>query len=151
MDEAEKKTAEGAAQTTGAQSQSAQDDLKKVADRAKAATQGFDFNNLFVGRVDSMNYIYSVLIGIVVGAVLGMIPLVNLVAWIPLAVLGAGISARRFHDINITGWAAAALFIPVLGLLGVLYLCWKQGDTTSNQFGGVPDPKRDVFKAILNT
>jgi hypothetical protein len=39
----------------------------------------------------------------------------------------------------------------VLGLLGVIYLCWKHGDVGSNQYGGVPDPKRDVFKAILNT
>jgi uncharacterized membrane protein YhaH (DUF805 family) len=60
-------------------------------------------------------------------------------------------SIRRFHDINMTGWATVALFIPVLGILGVIYLCWKHGDTGSNRFGDVPDPKRDVFKAILNT
>ena len=137
--------------TGSAETQSAQGDLKKVADRAKAATGGFDYTKVIVGRVDQMNYVYSVLIGVVAGSILSFIPLVNIVAGVALAFLGIGMSVRRFHDINITGWATVALFIPVLGLLGVIYLCWKHGDATSNQFGGVPDPKRDVFKAILNT
>ena len=141
----------GAEAQPAAPQQSAQDDLKKVADRAKAAATGFDFMRLFVGRVGATNFLYSVIIGVVAGAVLSMIPVIGWIISIGLAVLGVGMSVRRLHDINVTGWASIALFIPVLGLLGVIYLCWKHGDVGSNQYGGVPDPKRDVFKAILNT
>ena len=149
MDEQNKQ--ESAPKAASGSQQSPQDDLKKVADRAKAATSGFDFSKLFVGRIDAMNYLYFVLIGLVLGAVLGMIPVIGLLVMIPLAVVGVGVSIRRLHDINITGWATIALFIPFLGILGVIYLCWKHGDVGSNQYGEVPDQKRDMFKAILNT
>lgn len=150
MEEEKNTSTEGAA-AGSTPSQSAQDDLKKVADRAKAATGGFDFTKIIIGRVDKTNFFYSVLVGVVVGSLLSFIPLVNIVAGLALAVLGIGMSVRRFHDINMTGWATIGLFIPVLGLLGVVYLCWKDGDVATNQYGPTPDPKRDVFKAILNT
>ncbi len=131
--------------------QSAQADMKAAADRAKAATAGFNFEKLFDGRIDNMNYLYAVVGSVVLGFVLGMIPIIGLFVSLAFLIIGLGISARRFHDIGISGWASLLLLIPFLGLLGVIYLCWKHGDAGSNAYGAAPDPKRDLFKAILNT
>ena len=68
-----------------------------------------------------------------------------------LVVFGLGATARRFHDTNMTGWAAVVIIVPFVGLLAVIYLCWKQGDVGANPFGAAPDKKREMFKAILNT
>ena len=140
-----------AAGNTQQSGQSLPDDLKKVADRAKNASQGFSFEKLFEGRIGQMQYIYAAVGLFVLGLVLGMIPLLGLIASLALAPVGFGVTARRLHDINITGWASLILFVPFVGLLAVLYLCWKEGDKAVNQFGAVADPKRDLFKTILNT
>ncbi len=137
--------------TGSATTQSAQADMQAAANRAKAATAGFKFDNLFLGRIDNMNYLFAVVGSIVLGFILGMIPIIGLLVSLVFLVIGLGVSARRFHDIGITGWASLALMIPFLGLLGVIFLCWKHGDAGSNAYGAAPDPKRDLFKAILNT
>ncbi len=144
-------TGEPVSSTTSAPTQSAQADLKVAADRAKAATQGFQFGKLFEGRIDNMNYLYGAVGSIVLGFVLGMIPVIGLLVGLALAVLGIGMTVRRFHDINVTGWATLVLVIPFVGFLVVVYLCWKHGDVAANPYGAAPDPKRDAFKAILNT
>ena len=139
-------------QSTNTQSsQSAQADLKAAADRAKAATAGYQFAKLFEGRIDNMNYLYAAIGSIVVGLILNMIPIIGLIASLALMVLGFGLTIRRFHDIHIIGWASLILIVPFVGLLAVIYLCWKHGDTGTNQYGAAPDPKRDFFKAALNT
>lgn len=134
-----------------ATTQSAKADMQAAADRARAATAGFKFDNLFVGRIDNMNYLYAVVGSIVLGLILGMIPIIGLLVSLVFLVIGLGVSARRLHDIGMSGWASLLLLIPFLGLFGVIYLCWKHGDAGSNAYGAVPDPKRDLFKAILNT
>ncbi len=131
--------------------QSAQADLKVVADRAKVAAQGFNFSKLFEGRIDNMNYLYGAVASVALGLTLGMIPVLGFLLSLVLLVVGLGITVRRFHDINITGWAALVVLIPFLGFLVVIYLCWKKGDVAANPFGAAPDPKRDFFKAVLNT
>lgn len=151
MDESTTASTNETASTGNATTQSAQADMQAAADRAKAATAGFNFEKLFAGRIDNMNYLYAVVGSIVLGFILGMIPIIGLLVSLVFLVIGLGVSARRFHDIGITGWASLALLIPFLGLLGVIYLCWKHGDTGSNAYGAAPDPKRDLFKAILNT
>ncbi len=131
--------------------QNAKAELQVVADRAKSATQGFDIQKLFVGRVDNMNYLYAAVASLALAFTVGMIPLLGFLLMIPLAVLGFGLTARRLHDINITGWASLVLFVPFIGLFAVIYLCWKNGDVAANPFGAVSDPKRDFFRAVLNT
>ena len=137
--------------TGGATTQSAQADINAAAARAKAATSGFKFDNLFAGRIDNMNYLYAVVGSIVLGFILGMIPIIGLLVSLVFLVVGLGVSARRLHDIGMSGWASLLLLIPFVGLLGMIYLCWRHGDTGSNAYGAAPDPKRDLFKAILNT
>lgn len=142
---------EPAQTNTGGSKQSAEADLKKLAASAKGATQGFDFNKLFEGRLDQMNYFYGALLGFVLGYVLMMIPVIGWIASLGLAVVGVGMSARRFRDIGITGWAGVAIVIPMAGILVAVYLCWKHGDVGANVYGAAPDQKREMFRAILNT
>ena len=131
--------------------QSLPNDLKNVADRAKAASQGFSFDKLFDGRLDQMNYLYGAIGGFVLGFIVSMIPVLGFIIAIALGVVGLGMTARRFRDTGVTGWAAALCVIPFVGFLVVVYLCWKTGDTGANPYGAAPDPKREVFRAILNT
>lgn len=131
--------------------QDMQADINRLAAQAKAASQGFDFMKMFEGRIGNMHFLYFVVAALVASFVLGMIPLIGWIISLALAVIGVGVGIRRFHDIHITGWASLIFFVPLIGFLAALYLCWRQGDPAANQYGPVPDPKRDFFKAVLNT
>lgn len=49
-----------------------------------------------------------------------------------------GLSARRLHDINKSGWLLLLGLIPVVGWI-ILIIWWaKEGDPTENQYGPVP-------------
>src|SRR3954465_15658424 len=96
-------------------------DVKAATKSAKEAARGFHFSNLFSGRLDSLNYTYYVIASLILGAILGMIPLIGVLAWIAFVVVGLGVSVRRLHDIGVTGWASLLLLIPFVGVLGVIY------------------------------
>jgi uncharacterized membrane protein YhaH (DUF805 family) len=151
MNEAQQKQSDQSTVGTDPSNQSAIADLKDVADRARAATGSFSFYKLFEGRLDETNYLYCAVGSIAVGLFAMMVPIIGMLISLLLMVFGLSATARRFHDINITGWAAIVLVVPVVGLLAVIYLCWKKGDTGTNPFGIAPDKSRDLFKAILNT
>lgn len=131
--------------------QSAQSDLNKVVGSAKEATEGFEFKKLFEGRIGNVQFLYYLIGSIILGLVLGMIPIINFLAGIVLAVLGIGVGIRRWHDVGVTGWATLIFFVPIVGLLTALYLAWKHGEQGANTYGPEPDPKRPIFKAILNS
>ncbi len=131
--------------------QSAQADFQKVVGSAQAASKGFEFGKLFEGRIGNMHFLYFFVASLVLGLVLGMIPVIGWIVALALLVLAFGVGIRRFHDINVTGWAVLVFLIPIVGLLVALYLCWKHGDAGANQYGPAPDPNRDFFKAVLNT
>lgn len=131
--------------------QSAQEDFNKLVGSAKEATEGFELHKLFKGRIGNVQFIYYVVGSFVLGLVLSMIPIVNILAGLALAVLGVGVGIRRWHDTGVTGWAVLVFFIPIVGLLAALYLMWKHGEAGKNQYGEAPDPKRPIFHAILNS
>jgi uncharacterized membrane protein YhaH (DUF805 family) len=131
--------------------QSAQEDLNKLMGSAKEAAAGFQLSKLFEGRIGNMQFLYYLVGAIIVGLVVGMIPLVNLIAGIALAVLSVGVGIRRWHDVGVTGWAALIFFVPFVGLLAALYLCWKHGEAKENQYGPVPDANSPFFHAVLNS
>lgn len=155
MDQETKQGAQEVGGTGGASSagssQSAQADLSAVADRAKAAAQGFQFAKIFEGRIDNKNFFFYAVASFVISMVLGMIPVIGWILSLALAVLGIGVMIRRFHDISVTGWATLIVLVPFINLLAVVYLCWKHGDTAKNAYGEPADSKREFFRAVLNT
>ncbi len=52
-----------------------------------------------------------------------------------------GLTVRRLHDINYSGWWYFISFIPLIGGLILLWFCIKEGDKGPNQYG--PDPKAE--------
>ena len=49
-----------------------------------------------------------------------------------------GVSVRRLHDINKSGWALLVFLIPFIGQI-ILIIWWaKKGDANDNQYGPVP-------------
>ena len=53
-----------------------------------------------------------------------------------------GISVRRLHDTNKSGWWVLIGLIPVVGWLGLIYLWAQPGSQGTNPFGTDPDPSR---------
>ena len=131
--------------------QSAKADFEKVSSSAKEAVAGFKLNKLFEGRIGNMQFLYFVVGAFAVGLLTSFIPLVNILVGLALMVVGVGVGIRRWHDVGVTGWATLAFFVPIVGLLVVIYLCWKKGDEEGNVYGQVPDPSRPIFHAILNS
>ena len=52
---------------------------------------------------------------------------------------GIAVGVRRLHDINASGWWYLLILIPLVNVVLVLFLLFKQGMAGANRFG--PDPK----------
>jgi uncharacterized membrane protein YhaH (DUF805 family) len=65
--------------------------------------------------------------------------------WISLEV-------RRLHDLGYSGWYILANFIPIAGLVLYIYLFFVSGKKESNKYGGITEPKFDVYEifGVLN-
>jgi len=48
------------------------------------------------------------------------------------------VAVRRMHDLNKSGWWVLIAFIPILGILLILYWFVQRGTVGGNQYG--PDP-----------
>ncbi len=69
-----------------------------------------------------------------------------------LGVLGGGSMAMMNN--SIAGFVGMLGLVGLLGLLSLLvmvYLCWIKGNAGANMYGEAPDPKREFFRAVLNT
>ncbi len=68
-----------------------------------------------------------------VGAVISGV--INLALLLP----GLGLSVRRMHDINKSGWWVLINLIPLVGW--IIFIIWaaKDSDPTPNQYGPVPN------------
>lgn len=49
-----------------------------------------------------------------------------------------GLSVRRLHDINKSGWYLLVGLIPIVGWILLIYWWAQPGDATDNQYGPVP-------------
>jgi uncharacterized membrane protein YhaH (DUF805 family) len=49
-----------------------------------------------------------------------------------------GLSVRRLHDINRSGWWILISLIPVVGWIIILIWAIQKGDESANDFGEVP-------------
>jgi uncharacterized membrane protein YhaH (DUF805 family) len=74
------------------------------------------------------------------------IPGFILFTWAKLA-----LAAKRFHDLGKSGWLSLVLFIPLFGLIAIIFLLVARGDDYDNQYGlsrssGLPSSA--TFRAV---
>lgn len=108
------------------------------------------------GRLDRKTFCWRIILALVLCAIADVLTnqlQTNLYAWpvwaalvvlVPFAA-GSFFSAtvRRLHDIGRRGeWSILILAVPFLGMLGLLYLGWKQGTEGSNEYGSAPAGER---------
>ena len=87
-------------------------------------------NKSFVGRMSKQEY----LLYIIPAIILCYIPVVNIVLFLP----NCSCTARRLHDVGMTGWLCLASIIPVVNIILVVYLCITDGQKEANQYGEAP-------------
>lgn len=92
----------------------------------------------FTGRAPRSEYWWWVLFVVLVSIVLSMVSQ-KLSGVFSLAVLlpGIAVATRRLHDVGRSGWWQLLLFIPMIGLLVLLY--WVvQPSEGDNAYGAAP-------------
>ena len=52
----------------------------------------------------------------------------------------AMVCIKRFHDVGFPGWAFAAMLVPYLNTITLIFLACYPGEKGDNKYG--PDPKR---------
>jgi len=104
----------------------------------------------FTGRARRKEYWFFVLFSIIASVVLSVLDVMlgtsgkagGLLSGIyGLAVLlpSLGVSVRRLHDTNRSGWWLLIVLIPVVGALVLLYFMVQDSQPGTNQYG--PNPK----------
>lgn len=107
---------------------------------------------VFTGRAGRKEYWFFALFNIIVSIGLGIVDSVTgtmnaetgmglLGVLYALAILlpGIGVTIRRLHDTDRSGWWVLIAFIPVIGAIVLLVLMVLDGKPGANQYG--PDPK----------
>ncbi len=79
-----------------------------------------------------VNFIISVLIGMFSNT---LSYLYSLVILVPSLAVGA----RRMHDIGKSGWTQLWLLLPIIGWIYIIILYGKEGETSANKWGEVPE------------
>jgi uncharacterized membrane protein YhaH (DUF805 family) len=93
----------------------------------------------FSGRARRSEYWWFFLFQILVIGVLSIVlsilgTLVSLALLIPAIAVGA----RRLHDVGRSGWWMLIGFIPLIGLLVLLYWGTQEGEAEANAWGAPP-------------
>ena len=78
--------------------------------------------------------IFAPILGLVSGSAQPLSLLVSLALLIP----GLAVSFRRMHDIDKSAWWLLVAFIPIVGILVLIYFFIQKGTSGSNQFGSDP-------------
>lgn len=106
----------------------------------------------FKGRIGRLRYLayafaLNLLVGLVTAAISGisaatggqeLIILVTIASVVFSIVVNLMVTIRRFHDLDITGWAAVAGLIPIVNFFVFLYLVFAPGTQGVNRFGLQP-------------
>jgi uncharacterized membrane protein YhaH (DUF805 family) len=95
----------------------------------KAVKTCFNKYAEFNGRADRSEFWWFVVFQLIVMAITGMVSRnLNGVAGLALLLPGLAVGARRLHDIGKTAWLLLVGFIPVIGLLLLIYWCAQPSD-----------------------
>lgn len=112
----------------------------------------------FTGRAVRSEYWYYTLFAVIVGIVAGIIDtalglrlgeagtvgIIGTVLNVAMLLPGLGVSVRRLHDGNRSGWWLLVAFVPIVGAFLLIYWFVQRGTVGSNNFG--PDPLEDLAK-----
>ena len=106
---------------------------------------------VFSGRSRRKEYwmfvLFNLIISIVLGVVDGLIGTVNLEMGVgllggiySLAVIlpGIGVTVRRLHDTNKSGWWLLIVLIPIIGAIVLIVFTVKDSDPGQNDYGENP-------------
>lgn len=95
----------------------------------------------FEGRSNRGEYWWAVLglflVGIVLGIIDGLLGIAVLGTVFSLATLipGIAIGVRRLHDIDKSGWWYLIIFVPLIGVLVLIYFFVQKPTPGPNRFG----------------
>lgn len=122
--------------------------------------------NIVLGWIPLVGLVLSLALGVLgIGMGIRRLHDINMSGWyiliFALPIVGGALAAGSVRGGMMAGSAVGfGMMGAGVGLMGLLslvslgfliYLCVKGGDPAANQYGQVPDPKREFFKAVLNT
>lgn len=93
----------------------------------------------FTGRAGRTEFWLWILVMFIVSTVLGFVPkigsILSLIWTLAMLLPSLGVTARRLHDRNKSGWTILITLIPFIGALILLIMCIPEGDKDENKFG----------------
>lgn len=90
----------------------------------------------FEGRAKRGEFWRYVLVYAVIGAILNAIlPVLSGIWSLALLCPSLGVTARRLHDTDKSGWLQLLALIPIIGGIIVLVLCIPAGNPEANKYG----------------
>lgn len=100
----------------------------------------------FVGRAKRSEFWWwvlfvvgaSIILNIIDGIVLGGSGIIGGLFSLATLVPGIAVTARRLHDIGRSGWWQLIAFIPLLGLIVMIYFCVQPTQEGENDYGSQP-------------
>lgn len=117
----------------------------------------FDFTGRATRQEFWMYVLSYVILYVAISLVANVIGLSVLAILFALGVLApsVAITARRLHDIGMSGWWQLVGLVPLLGLVIIIVLTARPGEAGSNQYGSsatatfapAADSSEDVFMA----
>ncbi|HDM8195234.1 DUF805 domain-containing protein [Vibrio harveyi] len=105
----------------------------------------------FSGRARRQEYWYFTLVNVLVNLVMGIIDRVigsvmqmdnfgffGVIYALFIMIPSIAVTVRRLHDSGRTGWWALIAFVPIIGVLVLLYFLIQDSEEGSNQYGANP-------------
>jgi uncharacterized membrane protein YhaH (DUF805 family) len=100
---------------------------------------------VFDGRAGLKEYwmfvLFNIIISFVLGVIEGMLGTFGVLGFLySLAIFlpGLGVSIRRLHDTDRSGWFVLIGLIPILGWIAIIILMALPGTEGNNKYGSVP-------------
>ncbi|KKU26980.1 MAG: hypothetical protein UX39_C0005G0018 [Candidatus Magasanikbacteria bacterium GW2011_GWA2_46_17] len=119
--------------------------------------------NLFVGRLSRKHFAIGFLsmlvsVGVIISVVLASIPrpidlqgftVFLIIFIIAIWLFGVSLFARRFHDLNKSGWWGLLYLIPSINLIALFFLLFSPSKNDNNRFGQLPSGDTPLLKIIF--